>query len=38
MRLDKYLKVSRLIKSSKMENELVDTGLYIDNDKPTKPR
>ena len=36
MRLDKYLKVSRLIKRRTVANEACDAGRVLVNDKPTK--
>ena len=36
MRLDKYLKVSRLIKRSKVANEACYAGRVLVNDKPAK--
>ena len=36
MRLDKYLKVSRLIKRRTEANEACDAGRVLDNDKPAK--
>ena len=36
MRLDKYLKVSRLIKSRTVANEACDAGRVLINDKPAK--
>lgn len=36
MRLDKYLKVSRLIKRRTVANEACDTGRVFINDKPAK--
>ncbi len=36
MRLDKYLKVSRLIKRRTVANEACDTGRVMINDKPAK--
>ncbi len=36
MRLDKYLKVSRLIKRRTVANEACDAGRVIINDKPAK--
>ena len=36
MRLDKLLKVSRLIKRRTVANEASDAGLVLDNDKPAK--
>ena len=36
MRLDKYLKVSRLIKRRTVANEACDAGLVLINDKPAK--
>ncbi len=36
MRLDKYLKVSRLIKRRTVANEACDAGRVIVNDKPAK--
>ena len=36
MRLDKYLKVSRLIKRSSVANEACDAGRVLINDKPAK--
>lgn len=36
MRLDKYLKVSRLIKRRTVANEACDTGRVLVNDKPAK--
>lgn len=36
MRLDKYLKVSRLIKRRTIANEACDAGRVIVNDKPVK--
>ena len=36
MRLDKYLKVSRLIKSRTVANEACDAGRVLVNDKPAK--
>ena len=36
MRLDKYLKVSRLIKRSPVANEACDAGRVMINDKPAK--
>ena len=36
MRLDKYLKVSRLIKRRTVENEACDAGRVLINDKPAK--
>lgn len=37
MRLDKYLKVSRLIKRRTVANEVSDQGRVFINDKPAKP-
>lgn len=37
MRLDKYLKVSRLIKRRTVAKEMVDAGRVKVNDKPAKP-
>ena len=37
MRLDKYLKVSRLIKRRTVANEACDNSLVFVNDKPAKP-
>lgn len=37
MRLDKYLKVSRLIKRRTVANEVSDQGRTFINDKPAKP-
>ena len=37
MRLDKYLKVSRLIKRRTVANEACDAGRVLVNDKPAKP-
>ena len=37
MRLDKYLKVSRLIKRRTVANEACDGGRVLINDKPAKP-
>lgn len=37
MRIDKYLKVSRLIKRRTVANEACDTGHIKINDKPAKP-
>ena len=36
MRLDKYLKVSRLIKRRSVANEACDAGRVLINDKPAK--
>ena len=36
MRLDKYLKVSRLIKRRTVANEACDAGRVLNNDKPAK--
>ena len=36
MRLDKYLKVSRLIKRRTLANEVADAGRVMVNDKPAK--
>ena len=36
MRLDKYLKVSRLIKRRTVANEVCDNGLVTVNDKPAR--
>ena len=36
MRLDKYLKVSRLIKRRTVANEACDAGRVLVNDKPAK--
>ena len=36
MRLDKYLKVSRLIKRSTVANEACDAGRVLINDRPAK--
>ena len=36
MRLDKYLKVSRLIKRRTVANEACDNGLVTGNDKPAR--
>ena len=36
MRLDKYLKVSRLIKRRTVDNEACDAGRVLVNDKPAK--
>ena len=36
MRLDKYLKVSRLIKRRTVANEACDAGRVLGNDKPAK--
>ena len=36
MRLDKYLKVSRLIKRRTLANDVVDAGRVIVNGKPAK--
>ncbi len=36
MRLDKYLKVSRLIKRRSVANEACDAGRVLVNDKPSK--
>ncbi|MDD3368139.1 MAG: RNA-binding S4 domain-containing protein [Lachnospiraceae bacterium] len=36
MRLDKYLKVSRLIKRRTVANDACDSGRVLINDKPTK--
>lgn len=36
MRLDKYLKVSRLIKRRTLANEVADAGRILVNDKPAK--
>ena len=36
MRLDKYLKVSRLIKREELANEACDAGRVLVNDKPAK--
>ena len=36
MRLDKFLKVSRLIKRRTVANEACDAGLVLINDKPAK--
>ena len=36
MRLDKYLKVSRLIKRRTLANEVADAGSVVVNDKPAK--
>ena len=37
MRLDKYLKVSRLIKRRTVANEVSDMGRVLVNDNPAKP-
>lgn len=37
MRLDKFLKVSRLIKRRTVANEVSDMGRVLVNDKPAKP-
>ena len=37
MRLDKYLKVSRLIKRRTVANEACDAGRVLVNDRPAKP-
>jgi len=37
MRLDKFLKVSRLIKRRTVANEVSDTGRVFVNDRPAKP-
>ncbi len=37
MRIDKYLKVSRLIKRRTLANEACETGHVTINDKPAKP-
>lgn len=37
MRLDKYLKVSRLIKRRTVANDACDAGRVLINDKPSKP-
>ncbi len=37
MRLDKFLKVSRLIKRRTVANEVSDTGRVLVNDNPAKP-
>ena len=37
MRLDKFLKVSRLIKRRTVANEVTDTGRVFVNDAPAKP-
>jgi len=37
MRLDKFLKVSRLIKRRTVANEITDTGRVFVNDNPAKP-
>lgn len=37
MRLDKYLKVSRLIKRRSLANEVADQGRVYINDRPVKP-
>ena len=37
MRLDKFLKVSRLIKRRTVANEVSDTGRVFVNDNPAKP-
>lgn len=37
MRIDKYLKVSRLIKRRSVANEAADAGRVIVNGKPVKP-
>lgn len=37
MRLDKFLKVSRIIKRRTVANEAASTGLITINDKPAKP-
>ena len=37
MRLDKFLKVSRLIKRRTVANEVTDTGRVFVNDNPAKP-
>lgn len=37
MRLDKYLKVSRLVKRRTVANELASQGRVTINDKPAKP-
>ncbi len=37
MRLDKFLKVSRLIKRRTVANEVSDTGRVLINDNPAKP-
>ena len=36
MRIDKYLKVSRLIKRRTLANEVADAGRVLVNDKPAK--
>ena len=36
MRLDKYLKVSRLIKRRTLANEVADAGRVMVNDKPAR--
>ena len=36
MRLDKYMKVSRLIKRRTLANEVADAGRVLVNDKPAK--
>ena len=36
MRLDKFLKVSRLIKRRTVANEACDAGRVLDNDRPAK--
>ena len=36
MRLDKYLKVSRVIKRRTLANEVADAGRVLDNGKPAK--
>ena len=37
MRIDKFLKVSRLIKRREVAKELCDAGLVLLNNKPVKP-
>lgn len=37
MRLDKFLKVSRVIKRRTVANEVADAGRVMVNDKPVKP-
>ena len=37
MRIDKFLKVSRLIKRREVAKELCDAGLVLLNNKPAKP-
>ncbi len=37
MRLDKFLKVSRLIKRRTLAKEFCDTGRVLVNDRPSKP-